>query len=448
MRAPYVVHHFGQLAEEQLRARLGWVTAAVATSLAWPTEDLWIKYNEQDIFLRGVGHDGQDGQPCITVPNEAGALGDMTAALSVILRFTTIYSWYKQGYVDVTGHIGGSHPIRYAAGEQPFKVMLARHHESAACKHLPIIENDQIRIALAFWREGQRLYHVHPSYSFLSYFKVLESQLKPKQRTEWIRSNLRNLTERALNRCSELQRVAVDVTDHLYESCRCAVAHASIDGVIVDPDIPEDRKRLAADLEIMEQLATLFIANELGVPTQRSLYITRNRLAPWEDYLSTKTVEALKAGGNPTDLSGIDHRLVAIGHWPDGPIKGYEAMIMKVLQVKNGVVTIAASNSLNTTQLIFHLDFMVGRVHTDLEHGGLNYSNVAPSPSEDDVIAYATYYFNTLGNKVVELKIEGVEPIDCEVVIPTNIFPMTVEEGIAASLKQHRRRLTSNARYY
>lgn len=48
--------------------------------------------------------------------------------------------------------------------------------KSFSCNHMPVIEHENVRKALAFWREGKRLRHVHNSYAFLSFYKVIESQ--------------------------------------------------------------------------------------------------------------------------------------------------------------------------------------------------------------------------------------------------------------------------------
>jgi hypothetical protein len=77
---------------------------------------------------------------------------------------------------------------------------------------------------------------------------------------------------------------------HLYDSGRNAVAHASFGGGIVDPDIPADRRRIAADLVLMRELARRFIAEELQVPTASMLYATRNRLTPWEPLIEEEAL--------------------------------------------------------------------------------------------------------------------------------------------------------------
>jgi hypothetical protein len=113
---------------------------------------------------------------------------------------------------------------------------------------MPLVDREQVRIALAFWREGERLSHVHDSYAFLSYFKVIESQLSPTQRVAWIAAHLEHIVGDAGARVATLRADGVDVGRHLYDSGRNAVAHASLGGDIVDPDIPADRRRLAADI--------------------------------------------------------------------------------------------------------------------------------------------------------------------------------------------------------
>lgn len=97
------------------------------------------------------------------------------------------------GYVDVSGYIWGSHPTLYGdrtvyssmgiAGAKPFN-----------CNHMPRIEDENVRKALAFCREGKRLDEVHDSYAFLSFYKVIESQFSDgRKKGEWISNNISKL---------------------------------------------------------------------------------------------------------------------------------------------------------------------------------------------------------------------------------------------------------------
>lgn len=43
--------------------------------------------------------------------------------------------------------------------------------------------------------------------------------------------------------------------------------------------------------------------------------------------------------------------------------------------------------------------------------------------AEQDIEDFTRYFHSVIGNGTVELRIKGVEPVDCEVVIPVNIIP-------------------------
>jgi hypothetical protein len=317
--------------------------------------------------------------------------------------------------------------------------------KSFNCNHMPIVEDENVRKALAFWREGKRLDEVHDGYAFLSFYKVIESQFRDgKNRGRWIATNIDKLKDRAAKRIAELRAAGIDVASHLFESGRCAVAHASLEGEIIDPDIPADRKRLSADLVIIEELARVFIRDELGVPDSHSLHRTRDRLAPWDALLPTGTLEILREGDTPTDMSALAGRIVSIGLWPDGLIPGLERMTTHIDAVDKGVVKIILINERKTILLVFFLDYKAGRVHTNLEDGGL--LNGDNNPDENDVRAYATFFYKVFSNGVVELTCENIEPIDCEVVIPVNMMmTMSADQAIAERVEQFKKGHTLDA---
>jgi hypothetical protein len=435
MRTPYVPHFFGKEVERRLGSKRSWLTAGVASSIPWPSFDVCVEYGGDEYFLRGSERAGKSSPPCITIACERCGPDE---AIAKIYRFTSILSWFEGGYVDVSGYIHGSGPSLYG-GRTVYSSMGVAGAKSFNCNHMPIIEQENVRKALAFWREGKRLDEVHDSYAFLSFYKVIESQFSDgKAKADWIAANIEKLTDRAAKRVAELRSAGIDVSRHLYDSGRCAVAHASLDGEIVDPDIPADRRRLSADLVIMEELARLFIRDELKVPDSRSLYRTRDRLEPWAALLPPPVLEILKNGGTPDDVSALTGRIVSIGLWPDGPILGLERMTMHVDAIEHGIVKIVLINERKTILLVFFLDYRSGRVHTNLEDGGLLYGE--NGPDENDVRAYATFFYNVFANGIAELICEDKEPIDCEVVIPVNMMMMkSVDEAIAEQVERFRR---------
>nr|WP_155253489.1 methylamine utilization protein MauJ [Bradyrhizobium japonicum] len=234
-----------------------------------------------------------------------------------------------------------------------------------------------------------------------------------------------------------MRTLGIDVANHLFESGRCAVAHASLEGEIVDPDIAADRRRLSADLVIIEELARLYIRDELGVPDSRSLYRTRDRLAPWDPLLPAETLISLRTGADAA-ATGLNERVVSVGLWPDGPIAGLERMTMYTDAVHQGVVKVVLFNERKTIMLVFFLDYKAGRIHTNLEDGGLLHGE--NNPDENDVRAYATFFYKVFGNGIAELACDGLEPVDCEIVIPVNMqLTMSPDDAIAAAVERFKR---------
>jgi hypothetical protein len=155
--------------------------------------------------------------------------------------------------------------------------------------------------------------------------------------------------------------------------------------------------------------------------------------------LPAGTLEVLRRGDYPPiDVSALNGRVVSIGLWPDGPIPGLEQMTMHVDAVDKGVVKIVLINERKTILLVFFLDYKGGRVHTTLEDGGLLYGE--NNPDENDVRAYATFFYNVFGNGTAELTCDDIEPIDCEVVIPLNMMmTMSPEKAIAQRVEQFKK---------
>lgn len=437
MRTPYVPHVFGEEVECKLRSRMGWLSAAVVSSIPWPKKDVWIKYAGDDFILRGTENGQQSTAPAITVPGTSQRVED---ELAKVYRLTSVLGWFLNGYVDVVETIQGSHPMGFGVQmRQAYSEVGQLGDRGFDCNHMPIIESENMRIALAFWREGQRLTRVHDSYAFLSYFKVIESQYQQgTDRADWFARHVDLMTGAAGARVSELRADGVDVGRHLYDSGRNAVAHASFGGGIVDPDIPKDRRRIAADLVLIRELARHYIASELKVPTARELYRTRNRIEPWESLIDESVVSVLKAGGTPEGHLGLDGLAVALSLWPDGSMPGLSRLIMRVDAVHEGVARVLLFNDRMTMMFAFVIDFQKGKVHTKLNSSGL-LQNDHHSPTEDDVREFYTVFHRVIGNAVVELRIDGLEPVDCEVVIPVNIIPRNPEEAVAEAVEAFRR---------
>ena len=233
MKTPYISHLFGVAALDRINKHRGWLSVGVISSIAWSQEDVLVEYDGHEYFLHGVNREqgrGMKNAPAISTRSEQI---NVDGAMARLYRFTSILGFHKRGYVDITSRCWSTSIIRYGVVQDVFTGTMQGGAYGFNCNHMPVIENDQIRKALAFLREGRRLSRVHDAYSFLSFFKVIESQMPSKKRVQWVGKNLDKLTEeQAVKRINELRAQGIDVSSHLFHSGRCAVAHAGIDGVI------------------------------------------------------------------------------------------------------------------------------------------------------------------------------------------------------------------------
>ncbi|WP_028136315.1 hypothetical protein [Bradyrhizobium japonicum] len=164
MKTPYVPHIFGEEVAQKLRRRRGWLSAGVASSIPWPSSDVCVQYAGDEYFLLGTQRDGKSSSPGIIIAYDDHR-GGADAAIAKVYRFTSVLSWFAGGYVDVSGYIHGSHPAVYG-GRTVYSSMGIAGEKSFSCNHMPVIEDDNVRKALAFWREGKRLDEVHDGYAF------------------------------------------------------------------------------------------------------------------------------------------------------------------------------------------------------------------------------------------------------------------------------------------
>jgi hypothetical protein len=437
MKTPYVPHLFGADALAKVLHRAGWLTVGVVSSIAWPADDVWVEYDGREYVLHGARRREERVAPCISTPSDGDQIDE---ALSRLYRFTSVLGFFKRGYVDITGRSWGTRMIRYFYSPDTFGTVLQNGNCSFSCNHMPVIEDDRVRKALGFLREGRRLQRVHEPYSFLSFLKVIESQFPSKESDEWVEGNLNLVTEeRALTRIKKLRSQGVNVNQHLFESGRCAVAHASVGGSIVDPDVPSDRKRIAEDLDIIAALANRFIKVDCGVPDETELSNTRNRVMPWHALMSPEAVTRLKAGGHVEkvgDLGRLEGATVSVRLWPDRPTKLFEAMTLLPTESGDGVVKFIALSARGTIVVAFAMDVKSGRMHALLNEGGIR---ARVEIVEEDVEDYSRYFQSVMNNRIVELIIDGAEPVDCEVISPVNVVPRAPEEAVAQALKQYAR---------
>lgn len=415
---PYIPHEFGDDAEAHYRIALGWLTAACSASIPWPEDDVRVRYDGDDYFLRGMrDRNGHRSGPAITMRCKNGQSHEVVGK---IYRFASILGWYKRGYVDVGGYITGTHANLYSEPQSHASTIAGGPH-GFDCNYLPLIRDDRTRRALAFWREGVRLRRIHVGYAFLSFFKVIESQFdKSPARVAWIAAALPTLAGDAAKRVAQLSTEVSDVGRHIYESGRSAVAHAQYSDGRGDPDVPEDRKRLVSDLDVIEALARKYISEDLRVPDEMEVYRTRNRLEPLDSYVSAKVQEMLKSRTHVSRRRiGLHGITVGLAHWPRAPIGTFAKLALRVTEVREGWVLVSGINDTASVTVGFAFDFTSHRAHIDFDK--LNYELTDDYENVEDAIAIIELRKQVIGNGRMELWLPDDSRVDFEVVIPVNI---------------------------
>lgn len=415
---PYVLHEFGADVEAHYRSHLGWLTAACFSSIPWPEDDVRVVYDGDDYFLRGVREcGGHRGGPALTM---RCAEGQALEVMAKIYRFASILGWFKGGYVDIGGYITSSHPVLYSE-PQSFSSLIAGGPHGFDCNYMPLIRNEATRRALAYWREGLRLRNIHTGYSFLSFFKVLESQFeRAADRITWISETLPRLEGDAAKRVDELATECKDVGSHIYQSGRCAVAHARFSDGRGDPDVPEDRGRLSKDLVIIEALARTYITDVLQAPNDRAVYRTRDRLEPISTFVPRDVWDTLKSGAFASRRHlGLNGLLAGIAHWPGKPISELAQLRLRVTEVRDGRTLVEAYSASGAICVSFEFDFPAGKAHIDLMR--THYRQPRAGEAPDEAIAVVKLRKEVLGNGRMELWLPNASRVDFEVLIPVNI---------------------------
>lgn len=234
------------------------LTVGVRGSAAWPEQETKIRFGGHELILRPATKDTEQ-----SVHIALQGLSEVDA-LTLINRFLSVLAWCDdQSMENLYGWSGN--PVPVSVPRQSRLIGSA-----IAFPFYRDVENDpKARLALALYREGRTVNSV--PFAFLSYFKILNIFWNDKHKRDsiYITDGLRDVLPKisdgeARKRIDGLSKKQTDVAAYLYQSGRCAVAHAYLDPV-VDPDDVDDLRRLSEDMGIIKAIAEYLIENELHV---------------------------------------------------------------------------------------------------------------------------------------------------------------------------------------
>lgn len=237
--------------------RRGFFRMGITGHVGWPSK-------EQELVFKGLTMklmpETEKLAPAIVVRMDG--THSQSEVRQVLQEFLSALVWMRDlPAAETQSTFSTGAPI--GVGKRPAFRMI----DDSSLAALPAPASDKSKLALALYREARSV-NMLP-YEFLGYFKVLNViRAKGPEQMEWIRKTVGKLTEpSAKKRLVEIAGAGSEVGEYLYVSGRCAVAHASSNPV-VNPDHPEDLRRLSADLPVVKALARHAIEHELGVPSK------------------------------------------------------------------------------------------------------------------------------------------------------------------------------------
>ncbi len=231
-----------------------WMNLGVSGECGWPDTQIEVRFGTTRFILMP-----QTSINSASIHLETHS-NDYLDEMTTVNRFLSMVSWAdKQSLQNNYGVSGSTVPC--AVREK----RLARSiNRDFLTRWNPLLDPKQ-QLAVALCREAMSVNSI--PYKFLGFFKILNISYKEgRAQKACIKATLPRLTEKYLqDRLLALSNAESDVAAYLYESGRCAVAHASSDPLI-DPDDLTHLQRLSADLEVIQALAEYLIKHELNVP--------------------------------------------------------------------------------------------------------------------------------------------------------------------------------------
>jgi hypothetical protein len=256
---------------------MGWMQVGVRTGMEWPIADIWVAYAGAKFLLRSpkVRIHAPDILCEFTGP-------DHQEAHRAILEFMSVLAWLKGRQIEQTT-IGWTQStnIPMMIGPAPHIQNICEEFELAL---FPDMSNPKAGLGLALYREA--LCNNSPPFKYLGFWKLAslmfgDGQPAQKQYLASILPSLNNSA--AATRVQELMKGGKSalelVTDHLYISRRCAIAHAT-SGPVINPDDPVALGEINSELPVVHEIAKHIIQFELGVQSEDRLYAEKNMERP------------------------------------------------------------------------------------------------------------------------------------------------------------------------
>ncbi|CAM2936223.1 methylamine utilization protein MauJ [Rariglobus hedericola] len=249
-----------------------WLNLGVKGSAVWPDKETDVRFGGHTLHLKPAT---RDNDPSIHINLRGLAENE---AWTLINSFLSLLAWCDDQPIQTRGY-GLSGTIKPCAVGRETR-MVSSSFAFPFYRNLEPSKDAQL--ALALYREARTVNSV--PFAFLSYVKILNiswvdhmvgsGEARHRPLVEGIRETLPKLSDRtAMRRIQELHEAGNDVPTYLYESGRCAVAHANLSSEkkkpVVSPDDFSDLRRLSDDMPVVKAIAEYII--EIKMKVSRSI---------------------------------------------------------------------------------------------------------------------------------------------------------------------------------
>lgn len=400
---------------DELKRAGHWVVANVDTSISWPTKVQKIAYDGIFFWIIPIT---RDAYPGVAARADGIASDELQKR---ILRFLSVISWIDGHGVILSSFSGGSLP--HSMGRNKEGGYMIR--QEFDFPYLPVVECERAKLALALMREGRGLNH--SAFSFLTFFRVLEVAIGDgKKRKAWMPDAIKRLdshqSKTALDELSE--KGIEDVAKHLFESGRCAIAHAGADPII-DPDDPADSRRLYRELPIIEGLAEMAIEEEFTIKTTSTIYREHlYELAGFKRAFGEEIVDQISRGEPVSGEGEIDLPKISVRLRAKAPFPPFENLSpLHVEQLGSGVL-LKYGREDGSLEIKFYLNFADERLEFDIYDGVFGTPDDESSTyaeTEAHMIEFMKWYFLNGCLEIVDFE-TGEEVSRKDAFIPVNVI--------------------------
>jgi hypothetical protein len=414
-----------------------WVVACVDPQIPWPTSTQKIIYRGHTIF---VLPQFDDYYPSLVVRLGAG-LNNFEQAQILILNLLSVLCWVDDQGALVDQWGGGNLPRPMAGfSKSGIRLLLTPHFSHY---YLPDVQDQRARWALAFYREGSAMRQV--AYAFLSFYKIINILHRSgNAQKAWINTNIATATAQhrshASQRLQQLVASGADAGQYLYESGRCAIAHAG-QGPTVDPENPADLRRLHEDLPLVKALAAYAIEYEFGIKSAGTIF--HEHLYELEGF---RALFGHELCGKLKNLSVVQSAeippipVLHVGLQREPEFPPLTQLTPSVAAVENGVVYLDCVSDGGGTRMLLALDFPNERLLTNTIDGLISLDDGSLSAIQNavSVMTFKRKYFAN-GELVIRRADDGALIGRCDAFLPTNVDmggTLRNFDAIIAHLKQ------------